>query len=315
MFTALPRLALLLPLLAMPALAAEWRYTDGAGKSVVLDAVPLRIIAHSSVAAALIPYGIRPIGILRDGPPSLDRALDGLDVSDIPVVSKGWFDIDAEAVLKLDPDIILTEYSLAEHTYQGGTAEGAMADRLESIAPTIGIARTNSIVDMLDAYRTFALSLGADTETPALKADRARLTTAIAALKAVAAAKPDLAVMAASPSSSGLSIAIPADFGELSDFAGWGVNLVSLEATPGTSYLTVGWENASAYPADIILLDDRWETSPYDVIRNNPLGQRLPAVVADQLGDWPAEWIRSPAVYATEIDKLTALIERSHSIK
>lgn len=302
-------------LLATPALSAEWTYTDGAGKSVVLDQPPLRIIAHSSVAAALLPYGIRPVGILRDGPPSLDRALEGLGLDDIPVVSKGWFEIDAEAVLNLDPDIIITEYSLAEHTYQGGTNEGAIAERLEAIAPTIGIARTNSVMAMLDAYRDFAASLGADTETPALLTARAGLDAAIARLKAATAANPDLAVMAVSPSSSGLSIAIPADFGELSDFAGWGVNLVSPEATPGTNYLTVSWENAQSYPADVILLDDRWQASPYEIVRNNPLGQRLPAVLANQLGDWPADWIRSPTVYATEIDKLSALIARSVPLK
>lgn len=301
-------------LLATPGIAAEWRYTDGAGKSVVLDQPPIRIIAHSSVAAALIPYGIRPVGILRDGPPSLDRSLQGLDLEAIPTVSQGWFDIDAEAVLNLDPDIIITEYALAEHTYQGGIAEGAMAERLQSIAPTIGIARTSSIMGMLDAYRDFAQSLGADTQASALVADRVALEAAINALKSAAAARPDLTLMAISPGSSGPSIAIPSYFGELADFAGWGVHLVSPEVTPGTSYLTISWENAALYPADILLLDDRWETSPYEMIRANPIGQRLPAVIADQLGDWPAEWIRSPAVYAEQIDKLTALIARSHTL-
>lgn len=306
-------LALVL-LLAHPAFAAEWRYTDGAGKTVVLDQPPLRIIAHSSVAAALLPYGIRPVGILRDGPPSRDRALEGLNLDDIPVVSKGWFEIDAEAVLNLDPDIIITEYALAEHTYQGGTNEGAIAERLEAIAPMIGIARTNSVTAMLDAYRDFAASLGADTATPALVDARTRLDTAIARLKSANAANPGLSVMAVSPASSGLSIAVPNDFGELADFADWGVNFVTPEATPGTNYLTVSWENAKSHAADVILLDDRWDTSPYTIIRDNPLGQRLPAVIANQLGDWPADWIRSPAVYATAIDSLTALIARSHTL-
>src|SRR5690606_6389470 len=133
------------------------------------------------------------------------------------------------------------------------------------------------ILDMLEAYRAFAASLGADTLTPALAADRARFDAAVAGLRAAIAAKPDLTLMALSPGRSGLSIAVPTLFGELNDFAHWGVRLVTPQATPGTSYLTVSWENAGRYRADILLLDDRWETASHDLIVAHPLGQRLPA--------------------------------------
>ncbi len=302
-------------LLVTPTLAAEWRYTDGAGKSVVLSAPPARIIAHSTVAAALLPYGIRPVGILRDGPPSRDRALEGLDLDGIPIVSSGWFEIDAEAVLALDPDIIITEYAVFERIYQGGTHEGAIAARLESIAPVIGIPRTASISGMLEAYRAFAASLGADTDAPALAADKARFEAAVQGLQAATAAKPELTLMALSPGHSSLSIAVPSLFGELNDFAQWGVRLVAPEATPGTSYLTVSWENAGGYHADILLLDDRWETSSHELLATHPTGRRLPAVAAGQMGDWPAEWIRSYRAYAEAIEALTGLIERSRVLR
>ncbi|MET3924388.1 ABC transporter substrate-binding protein [Devosia sp. 2618] len=300
-------------LLTTPVFGAEWSYTDGAGKSVTLDQPPVRIIAHSSVAAALIPYGIIPVGILRDGPPSLDRSLDGVDVSAIPVVSRGWFEIDAEAVLNLDPDIIITEYSPIEKTYQGGTGDDAIADRLETIAPTIGIERSNSIVDILERYRSLAATLGADTETAPLLAERARFDIAVARLEAATAARPGLTVMALSPGGSSISVGIPAYFGELNDFAHWGVDLVSPEATPGTSYFSLSAENIGTLKADVLLLDDRWEASPYDTLTNNPLSARLPAVAAGQMGDWPAEWIRSYGRYADQIDKLTDLIKRSRA--
>lgn len=312
-----PRLLTLfaaLSLLLAPALAAEWHYVDGAGKAVALPAPPARIIAHSSVAAALLPYGIRPVGILRDGPPALDRALDGLDLADIPIVSTGWFEIDAEAVLNLDPDLIVTEYALAEKIYQGGTHEGAIATRLEAIAPVIGIPRGNSVMEMLDTYRAFAASLGADTETPALIADRARLERAIATLRSADAAKPGLAVMAASVSATGLSIALPAQFGELHDLAGWGIDLVSPEPMGAGSYVTLSWENAGQYHADLLLLDDRWQLSAQDIIAAQPLAQRLPAIRAGQIGDWPAEWVRSPGVYAQKIEELAGLIAHSHKL-
>lgn len=294
-----------------PVLAEEWRYSDGAGTTITLPEPPRRIIAHSSVAAALIPYGIHPVGIMLDGPPSLERSLDGLDISGIPVVSRGWFDIDAEAVLNLRPDLIVTEYSLTERLYQGGTHEDGMEERLEAIAPIIGIPRTNSIVDMLENYEAFAASLGADVDLPALAAGKAHFAEAVAGLQSAIAAKPGLSVMALSPGSQNISIAVPALFGELNDLTGWGLPLLSPEASPDTSYLTVSWENAGQYQADIILLDDRWAQSSLETIKSHPLGDRLAAVAAGQTGDWPAEWIRSYVDYAGEIEELTALIRRS----
>lgn len=298
-------------LFAAPLAAAEWRYTDGAGTTVTLPAPPTRIVAHSSAAAALLSHGIEPIGILLDGPPSLEHSLDGLDITGIPIVSRGWFDIDAEAVLALEPDLIVTEYSLTENIYQGGTHEDGMQARLEEIAPVIGIARSTSILDILETYEDFAASLGAETDSPAMAVNRARLDAAIGALKSAIADRPGLSVMAVSPGTQNLSIAVPALFGELNDLVGWGLPLVSPPADPGTSYLTVSWEQAQEYQADIILLDDRWEQSALDRITAHPLGNRIAAVAAGQTGDWPAEWIRTYDAYAQEIEELTALIERS----
>jgi iron complex transport system substrate-binding protein len=297
--------------LASSPMAAEWRYEDGAGVVVTLPEPPQRIIAHASVAAALIPYGIVPVGILLDGPPSRDRSLDAVDVSDIPVVSRGWFELDAEMVLNLEPDIIITEYSLTEKIYQGGTHEDAIFERLNSIAPIIGIPRSTSIVNMLETYGDVAASLGADTETPQLLAERARFEQSVAQFREVVAAKPDLTVLALSPYASGLSIGVPDYFGELHDWQSWGLDIVSPEAAPGTSYFSLSWENAETYPADIMLLDDRWETSALTTIQDHPIGQRLPAISAGQTGDWPAEWIRTYGSYAEEIDNLANLVRDS----
>lgn len=309
--TAITALALFATL---PALAAEWTYTDGAGNTVTLPEPPTRIIAHSTVAAALIPYGIRPIGILRDGPPSLDRTLDSVDVDDIPVVSRGWFEIDAEAVLNLDPDIIITEYALAEKIYQGGTNEDAIAERLSAIAPIVGIPRGNSIVDILETYKAFAQSLGADVETPELLAEKARFEASVEELKAAVAGKPNLTLAAASPGSSAISVAVPSYFGELNDWQNWGVPFYSPNVDPDSSYTTLSWENVTTIDADILLLDDRWDSPALAAIEANPIGQRHKAVVAHQTGDWPAEWIRNYGAYAQEIEELTALIQRSEKL-
>ena len=297
--------------LAAPALAAAWTYTDGAGRTVTLPEKPTRIIAHINAAAALIPLGITPIGVFLDGPPSVDRAMEGLDLTGVEIVGRGWYELDAEAILNLDPDLIVTEWWPREGFYGGAVGDAGITSQIESIAPIVGPAQGVSILTMLDDFAALAESLGADPAAPAVLADKAAFAAARARFEAAIAAKPGLTAMAASPGSNGLSIAAPAEFAELSDFAEWGLDLVVPVTDPGSSYQTLSWENAGLYPADIILLDDRWGDRTAETLAAHPLAERLPAVAAGQLGDWPAGWIRSYRVYAEQLDKLTALIERS----
>lgn len=298
-------------LLITPAFAAEWTYTDGAGKTVTLPEQPTRIIAHINAAAALIPLGIRPIGVFLDGPPSVDRAMEGLDLTGVAIVGRGWYELDAEAALALDPDLIITEYWPREGFYGGAAGDAAITDQIESIAPIVGPAQGQSILTMLDDFAGLAESLGADPNAPAVLADKAAFEAALARFKSAIAAKPGLTVMAASPGAGGLSVAAPSEFAELSDFAAWGLDIVTPETDAESSYQTLSWENANLYPADIILLDDRWGSRTAETLAAQPLAQRLPAVAAGQIGDWPAGWIRSYRVYAEQLDELTDLIERS----
>lgn len=307
------RTILTLALLISPTLAAEWTYTDGAGKTVTLPEPPTRIIAHINAAAALIPLGITPIGVFLDGPPSVDRAMEGLDLTGVAIVGRGWYELDAEAILDLDPDLILTEYWPREGFYGGAVGDAGITSQIESIAPIAGPAQGTSILAMIDDFAALAESLGADPDAPALLADKAEFQAARTRFQAAVAAHPGLTVMAASPGSSGLSIAAPAEFAELSDFAAWGLDIVVPATDPESSYQTLSWENANLYTADIILLDDRWGDRTAESLAAHPLAQRLPAVAAGQLGDWPAGWIRSYRAYAEQLDKLTALIERSNA--
>ncbi|MBJ7578812.1 ABC transporter substrate-binding protein [Devosia sp. MC532] len=309
------RALVLLALLALPAsaLASEWRYTDGAGTEVVLSEPPQRIVAHASVAAALIPLGIEPVGILLNGQPSLERALEGVDVSHIPVVSQGWGEIDAEAILALAPDIIITEYAPEYYSYAGGTHEEPFKSRLEAIAPLIGIATPNSTLATIVEYEGFARSLTDSVNEERLAADKAAFEKARDALIATAASKSDLTVLPISPGRSEIALGVASRFGELVDFRNWGVNIVELVPTSG-DYHATSWENIRNYDSDILLIDDRWGIASLATITEHPLGARIPAIIARQTGNWPAGWIRSYRVYAQEIDRLTGLLERSEKL-
>lgn len=306
-----PLLALSL-LLATPTLAAEWTYTDGAGKTITLPEPPTRIIAHINAAAALIPFGIKPIGVFLDGPPSADRAAEGLDLAGIEIVGRGWYELDAERVLTLDPDLIITEWWPREGFYGGAVGDADITARIEAIAPIVGPAQGSSVVTMIEDFAALAESLGADLTSASVRADQAAFEAAVVRFKTAVAAKPGLTVMAASASPNGFSIANPAEFGELADFASWDLNLVVPTTDDRSSYQSLSWENADLYKADLILLDDRWEDSGQQALADQPMAQRLPAVAANQVGDWPAGWIRSYRVYAEQLDKLTAVIEASN---
>jgi iron complex transport system substrate-binding protein len=302
---------LALALLATPTLAAEWTYTDGAGKTVALPEPPTRIIAHINAAAALIPFGVKPIGVFLDGPPSVDRAAEGLDLDGVEIVGRGWYELDAERVLSLDPDLIVTEWWPREAFYGGAVGDAGITKQIEAIAPIVGPAQGTSILTMIDDFAALAESLGANLGAPSVAADREAFDAALVRFKTAIAAKPGLTVLAASASSTGLSVADPSEFAELSDFAGWGLRLVIPSNDEGSSYQNLSWETADTYPADIILLDDRWGDSGHAALAEQPMAQRLPAVAAGQVGNWPAGWIRSYRVYAEQLDKLSALIEAS----
>jgi len=48
-----------------------------------------------------------------------------------------------------------------------------------------------------------------------------------------------------------------------------------------------------------------------DTLASQPLAQRIPAVAAGQVADWPAGWIRNYRIYAEQLDELTTAIEAS----
>jgi iron complex transport system substrate-binding protein len=102
--------------------AEPWSYVDGAGETITLEAVPTRIIATEDAAAALIPLGIRPVGIIANSLPEDSKALQGLDLSGIEMVGVAHNEIDIEKAAVLQPDLVIAEYWPLDHEWGGGVA-------------------------------------------------------------------------------------------------------------------------------------------------------------------------------------------------
>lgn len=290
-----------------PALAqAEpWSYTDSTGQTVTLDEVPTRIIASQDAAAGLIPLGIRPVAIYADSPIAEVKALQGLDLTGIEIIGQAWEEVDIEKAAVLQPDLVIAEYWPLDDLWSGGKG---VYDALIQLAPITGPKQGNSILTLIEDYEALASSLGADLSSPAIAADKAGFETALAAFKGAVAAKPKLTALAVWAGPDALYVAAPAGSAELLDFQSWGLNLLAPETADDRGYWeTLSWEQADKYQPDLILVDNRSDTT-MDVAKAQPTWTLMQAAAADAVTDWPAFWLRNYAAYASELDKLTAAI-------
>jgi len=291
------------------ALAQVWSYTGGDGKTVSLDHVPTRIIADSGAAAALISFGIRPVGIYGNNPPEQEKQLEGVDVSGIAIIGQAWGEIDVEKAAALKPDLIIADYWPLDNSYQG--FEEAVSDstrQVLTLAPITGPAQGSSAVKLIEDYAALAESLGADLDAPAIGEAKARFEGSREAFKAAVAKKPNLTVLPVWAGTDALYVAATAGSSELSDFASWGMKLISPELADDRGYWeTLSWESADKYQPDLIIVDNRSSTT-LETAKAQPTWTTMKAAAAGQVADWPAFWLRTYATYATELDKLTAAV-------
>lgn len=299
--------ALLAPATAM---AQVWSYTGGDGKTVSLDHVPTRIIADSGAAAALISFGIRPVGIYGNNPPEQEKQLEGVDVSGIAIIGQSWGEIDVEKAAALKPDLIIADYWPLDNSYQG--FEEAVSDstrQVLTLAPITGPEQGTSAVKLIEDYAALAESLGAELDAAAIEETKARFEHSREAFKTAVANKPNLTVLPVWAGTDALYVAATAGSSELSDFASWGLKLISPELADDRGYWeTLSWESADKYQPDLIIVDNRSPTTG-ETAKAQPTWTTMKAAAAGQVAEWPAFWLRTYATYASELDKLTAAID------
>ncbi len=301
------RLALAALAMAFPsfAVAEPWSYTDGAGNTIALDAVPVRIIASQDAAAALIPLGIRPVGIYAFGAVADAKTLQGLDLTGIEIIGESWGEVSVEKAAALKPDLIVDEFWPETKEWGGAGPELIGPNgQLAALAPVTGVTIAPSNVELIERYEAFALSLGASKEYGAV--DKGRFEAARDAFAAALAKKPKLTVLAAGARDA-FYVAEPKLSPELTDFMAWGMKIVSPEEINSRGYFeALSWENADKYQPDLILVDNRYVDR--QTAEAQPTWTTLKAAAAGAVGDWPAWWLRNYGAYASELDKLTAAI-------
>ncbi len=291
-----------------------WSFKSGNGETVKLDKTPKRIIASGAEAAALISFGISPVGIYATGPIKDDANLKDLDLKGITILSETWGEIDVEKAATLKPDLIVADWWPAEKAYSGleGSVK-ASSKKLAKLAPVVGIAQGESIEKLAKGYEDLAESLGADVDDPEIAADKKAFQAALVDFKKAVADKPGLSVAAVSPADDLLYVAVPKYAPELLDFQRWGLDVLNPDnPDKGFPYWeNLSWENADKYQPDLLLIDDRAYDTTLKTGEKQPTWDSIKAAKAKAYVPWPAYWMHTYGEYAAQLKQLTAAIEKA----
>ncbi|MBF9130520.1 ABC transporter substrate-binding protein [Plantactinospora sp. S1510] len=291
-----------------------WSFTDGSGQVVKADKIPTRIIAHAGEAAALMSFGIKPVGIYSDEPVKTDPNLRNLDLTGIEILGEEWGKINVEKAAALRPDLIVGDWWPAEKAHSG-MEEGvdAQSKKLAELAPVAGVTQGKSIVALAEGYEDLAESLGADVDKPEIAANKTRFEEAVTAFKAATAGKPGLTVAAMSPADDKMYVANPEYAPELLDLQSWGLKVINPGSPdPGFPYWeNLSWENADKYQPDLILWDGRsfTPTANAEWGGKQPTWFKIKAAKAGAAVSWPAFWLHTYGDFAIELNKLTEAVK------
>ncbi|RIK46563.1 MAG: hypothetical protein DCC58_02730 [Chloroflexi bacterium] len=158
--------------------SGEWSFTDDRGVTVTLPEPPARIVAQTTVGAALWDLGVKPVAVFgpyrtADGKP--DFQAGNLDLDQVEWLGD-YGELDQEKLAALNADIYV------DFTWGAGLLwylDEELEAQVKRIVPTIGISFENrSIIESIGRLEDLAVSVGADLNAPQLVEDRATFAAA-----------------------------------------------------------------------------------------------------------------------------------------
>ncbi|WP_245802258.1 ABC transporter substrate-binding protein [Corynebacterium pacaense] len=219
------------------------------------------------------------------------------DVSGIPRIGQNG-EIDMEKLAEIRPDAVIGN----------GDADGwswfddDVNAQLTGVAPFIPLPATGDIDTKIADTREIADFLGADVTADSIVRADADLESAKREFRDAVSGK-DLNFLLASPTKEILYTGV--GFAQADLLAELGATIVGAEApATGNPWGQVAWEDASTYPADVILVEGYDPENPFSA----ELWDDLPAVKARQLSGWYSKGALTSRNYA---DWLGGLAERA----
>jgi len=294
----------------------EWSFTDDRGVEVSLPERPQRIVAYDNAAAALIPLGVRPVGIFGGSAPEDSSLLTGLDLDGIESVGEVYGELNFEALAAVQPDLIVTLFDPAQEGPAFGFLENAQ-ETAQEIAPIVALDGAADPGAAIERFEELAAGLGTDVDSPEITADREAFTEALAGLEAAVAAKPDLqAVALQSYPGDGIYFARPGAFPSLRLFRAAGLDVVEPDGDPGDvndDFVNYFWELVSPelggkHPADLVLLGNNdGAMDAQQILEVSTLAER-PAVRAGQIVTWQVLDRYSYDAFTAQLEELTEAV-------
>jgi len=280
--------------------SGSFRYTDALGTTVKLKSTPTRVVAQSSVAAALWDAGFHVTGAYGELTPDADGKLGyqagSLDLKKVTVIGSTYGEFDTEKYALLNPQLLI-DYTFDDKTLW--YVPQAQAEQVASLAPEIAVPGNYDGTDQaIRTFVTLAGKLGADTTSAALAKQKAAYEKALADV-AAAATSSGLKVVVMSPSTDSLYVANPGYLPELETLTKDGLDVMTPVNADAQVFTQVSWEQAPDYAdADVILVDARsYDAQKADLAKISTWAN-LPAVKAGQVYPWYAAAPYSYKAYA-----------------
>lgn len=300
--------------------SGPFRFTDGRGRTISLDQQPERIIADEESAAALYSYGIKPIAIWSTTPMDKSPILQCLDLAGVQSVGEAWGSISVEAVLALDPDLIVGEYNPRFEQFGKLTTTGdaTKSDVLDNVAPTLGVTLdTTSTARTIDNYQELAQALGVNLDSGRLAEIKADFDAAVANFHQVAAEKRGVIGMGIWPLDVAYVLDPTAD-PDFSDYLSWGLSMYQPATTDDGYWKKISWENITTVDADLMFVYRDVANAPdlrlSDLAGEYPTFGTLSGVNAGQMVFWDYGANKSYPRYTKTINAFAAALSASDTV-
>lgn len=281
-------------------------FVDDRGVAVELPETPARIFADLGAGLALWEFGIKPVGLVGySGVFEIPEEL-----AYVPFLDLDAGELDLEQLIAIDPDLSVSQAWSTNNPSDFAGFDEATWPGFTDLAPTLGILAVVEPVDFgIARFAELAVALGADPNDPAAAEDREAFEAASEEVRAAAAEKPDLKVMAISATAEVIYVGNPNIASDLVYFASLGVNLVVPESPMDVMdglWEELSWEEIGQYPVDLYLNDDR----PYSLTGEQLLEQEVFTAMpgANQVASWTIEYVPSYRALTPILTSLAAAI-------
>lgn len=293
--------------------AGPWTFTDDRGTKISLDSPPKRLVAQTSMAAALQDLGVTvettfgPL-TLPDG--SVDPQASGLDPDKVTDVTGGgeYGTLDLEKLAAQKPDLLITYMVVPPELWYVNPATEKKVDKL---TPTLAMDfQGKSLQEAFAAVEKVAKALGADMNADKVAAAKTEFEAASDRLRSIGKQLGDRKILAVSTTTELLYAAAPASFPDLAYYRSLGLPIVDVKASQDSYWKELSWEKSDTYDGDIIMWDQRGGDASLKLLKTDPVFQTVAGAKDGAFVPWNAVSPMSYRAYAAVMNTLADDLEK-----